>query len=625
MLIAHARLACSTAALLLLTASPAAPPRAELGKSVKLRILVDKVMQPTAGWVTQEWMVKAAAQAGFNVFSPRHGHDRLDEVRQVAEWCAKYDIYYMPWMRGTLEAPPGPEANGKRLLWASGNEQPLWSPNSDEFWQWTNRYIVEYARISASNPHLMGVFLDYENYAPGSEGNCYELSYDDIILAKFAAARGLELPHLEPAQRKPWLEAHGLHQAFAEFQINYWRERCRALRQAVDRYDPTFRFCVYPAPGTLFIREAIYREWATPQAPLILADPVTYGRPSRFLPQPEALAANRQRLLENLKIPQAAGIPFLYAGGIDPAVAGADPEFSGKNAVMIAEVTGGYWVFYEGPTYTNEDHAQYWKWFTWANRAIAAGNFAAQHEPRQTPEDWSLDFLHGLPQRPRLVAPPVTGQLVEYPPVRLRGDNALLLAGKQGQPVEVRLRQHPVGNYRSLLVWELRNPALEKLAAGTIEHQQAGTVSFTPPTDGIYTLAASAGSCAYAVVSANVPVGLYTAPGLSLIGAAQRLYFAVPANLAAFTITATGGGGVETVRINVRDPSGNQVASGQTTPQQSTVEIQVPVKGAAAGVWSLEVTRADTGVLEDSTIKLDRRLCPVLALRPEEVFTLAPQ
>ena len=33
------------------------------------------------------------------------------------------------------------------------------------------------------------------------------------------------------------------------------------------------------------------------------------------------------------------------AGGIDPAVRGADPEFSGKNAVAISEVTDGYWIF----------------------------------------------------------------------------------------------------------------------------------------------------------------------------------------------------------------------------------------------------------------------------------------
>jgi hypothetical protein len=79
--------------------------RQDLGRGVKMTILVDKVMQPQARWTTEEWMVKGTAEAGFNVFSPRRGHDRLDEVRQVTEWRRKYGIYHMPWMRGSLVDP----------------------------------------------------------------------------------------------------------------------------------------------------------------------------------------------------------------------------------------------------------------------------------------------------------------------------------------------------------------------------------------------------------------------------------------------------------------------------------------------------------------------------------------
>ena len=358
----------------------------DLGRNVKLTILVDKVMQPQAGWVTEEWMVKEAAKAGFNVFSPRQGHNRMAEVKQVTEWCEKYGIYHMPWMRGSLSAPDGAAADGKRVVWASGNEQPLWSPNSDELWEWTNRYIIEYAKISASNEHLMGVFLDYENYVPGKEGNLYSLSYDDVIMHKFAKTKGMKLPTLDLSERKRWLEQEGLHEEFSEFQIKHWRERCRALRKLVDEHNPRFQFCIYPAPGTPFIVQAIYPEWATKEAPLILADASTYGRPSRLLSHSDALEANRQKLLERMQVPQKAGISFIYIGGIDPLVRGADPEFSGKNAVMISSVTDGYWIFYEGPTYTEQGHADYWKWFTWANKAIAEGNFKAQHEPRETAE-----------------------------------------------------------------------------------------------------------------------------------------------------------------------------------------------------------------------------------------------
>ncbi|MFH1567666.1 MAG: hypothetical protein ABIL09_06655 [Gemmatimonadota bacterium] len=395
----------ATAGLLLVTGAAAQrPPRADLGRGAKLRILVDKVMQPEAGWHTEEWMVAEAAAAGFNVWSPRQGNDDLAEVARVSQWCARHEIYHMPWMRGSLAAPEGPEADGRRLVWSSGAQQPLWSPNADEFWQWTRDLVLAYARLSAADSTLVGVFLDYENYAPGSGGgNLYELSYDDLILAAFAAARGLDLPALALDQRRPWLEAQQLHGAFAQFQLDHWRQRCRALRQAVDALAPGFQFCIYPAPGTLFMTAAAYPEWATARAPLILADASIYGRPGSWAGHAEGLEANRKLLAERRAWALAQpGGPFMYAGGIDPVVKGADPEFSGRNAAMSAQLGDGYWVFYEGPTYAGT-HRDYFHWLTRANRAIESRDWAFWQAPRQTPDVYGLAELAAATDRPQLV------------------------------------------------------------------------------------------------------------------------------------------------------------------------------------------------------------------------------
>ncbi|MGD9494808.1 MAG: hypothetical protein AB7Y46_00730 [Armatimonadota bacterium] len=363
--------------------------RHDLGRTVKFKILVDKVMQPEAGWHTEEWMVREAAEAGFNVFSPRRAND-LDEVRQVTQWCAQYGMLHLPWMRGTLAASLDDDAaDGKRMVWASGLEDELWSPNSDEFWAWTNELILEYAKISRDMPALFGVFLDYENYALGP--NAYSLSYDDLILGKFAQAQNIELPELPLDSRYQWLLDRGLHDEFEAFQIAHWRERCRALRRAVDAIDPTFQFCIYPAPGTPFMVQAVYPEWATQQAPLILADAITYGR-SAILPHEEALKANRDALIERRRLAEQAGIPMFYTGGIDPAVKGADPEFCGRNAAVISQVTDGYWIFYEGPTYTGT-HPEYFRWFAAAHKAIDQGNWAWAWEPRETPDTFGLEEL----------------------------------------------------------------------------------------------------------------------------------------------------------------------------------------------------------------------------------------
>lgn len=597
--------------------------REALGKTDKLRILVDKVMQPEAKWVTEEWMVKAAAEAGFNVFSPRIGHERLDEVRRVAEWCGKYGVFHLPWMRGSLGAPDTPESAGKRMVWENGSEQPLWSPNSDEFWEWTNRYIVEYARISKEFPPLMGVFLDYENYAPGGEGNLYSLSYDNLILNKFAAANGLEPVNLPLAERKGWLEKEGLHEKFSEFQVNHWRQRCRALREAVDAIAPEFQFCIYPAPGTPFMVQAIYPEWATARAPLILADASTYGRPSRFKSEQESLQGNRDRLIENMKIPRQAGIPFIYTGGIDPLVRGADPEFSGKNAVMISEVTDGYWIFYEGPTYTKEDHGEYWKWFSWANKAIIEGRFEAQNQPRETPESLFADAFGPAEGSVRMAAPAVTGESVELPVIKLRGDNLIVLAAAAGKPVDILVRDVPVGNYDAPLLWEVRNPGMKTIASGTIPHGQTGNIQFTAESDGLYFAALSSGACAYYVVKTNVPLGLYAAEGLSLIGGAGRLYFHVPDGTEEVTLTIKGQG-AETARIIVLDHEGKPVSMAETTKEAQTAEAVVTPGAGVGKIYALEITRAQEGVLEDCTVTLDRKLPPTLSLVPEQVFQFAP-
>jgi hypothetical protein len=375
----------------------AQPSRDELGRSNKLRVLVDKVLMADNKWVMTEDHVKEIAAAGFNVVSPRLGNDNLAEVRKIASLAQKHGIYHMPWMRGDMIA------KGKvKVVWASGGEQELASPNSDELWEWMNRTIVEYAKVSVEYPSLIGVFLDYENYSPGSEGNLYALSYDDKIMGEFANAREIELPALALSERAKWLKERKLDGAFAAFQIDHWRQRCRTLRRLVDEINPRFQFCVYPAPGTLFITEAIYREWGTQAAPLILADPYIYGRPAGLMPHAESLQTNRQILERNQAFARERCEHLIYMGGLDPVVRGAGPEFCGRNAAMSATVTDGYWVFYEGPTYRTT-HPEYFRWFRRANREIALGRADRfWQRPRRTPDPGDATSFTAKTSKPQL-------------------------------------------------------------------------------------------------------------------------------------------------------------------------------------------------------------------------------
>ncbi len=357
----------------------AAEPRDTLGRSVKLRMLVDKVVMKRLKPATHvhETELREIADAGFNVVVPRWGAENPDEVRRVAAAAQPLGLYYLPFMRGTQVA-----TGDVRMVWANGFEQEIASPCADELWDWLREQITGYAKTSLEHPALAGVFLDFENYSPRpgleDEWQCYPFSYDREIVGKFAASRGRTLPEKPPVEGgwHSWLEAQGLEEAFASFQIVHWRERCRQLRRAVDAVNPAFQFCVYPSSGSPFIESAVYVEWGTPAAPLILADRCIYGR-SRIWHR-ESLEGNREKLRRRQAEARARNLPNLrYMGGIDPMTKGADPEFSGRNAAMSACETDGYWVFYEGPAYGRPDHHDYWRWFTRANQAIMRGEAQA--------------------------------------------------------------------------------------------------------------------------------------------------------------------------------------------------------------------------------------------------------
>ncbi len=612
------RLAAVAAFLCLTLAAHAAerPALKDLGRAVKMRILVDKVMQPTRGWTTEEWMVKEAAAAGFNVFSPRRGYENLDEVRKVTQWCRQAGIYHQPWMRGVQDVPKDLSlSTGRRVVWANGSEQPIWSPNSDELWQWMASYIVPYAQMGADDHTLMGVFLDYENYWPGGMGNLYDLSYDDVIMGKFAANKGIALPQLALDKRKAWLEEQKLHDEFRAFQIAHWRQKCRELRQAVDKVNPEFEFNIYPAPGTPFMLEACYPEWATAKAPLLLADPWTYGRSGKYAKHEAALKTNQAIIERGKAIAEAKGINYIYLGGIDPVVAGADPEFCGKNALLLTGLTGGYWIFYEGPKYETT-HPDYFKWFTWANRKIEAGDYAAAWQPRET-EDPS-----GFPKIKVSGRPLARTEKRDYPVVKLRGTNPLLVAGHKGVPLRINLQTFRIGQNQGPVAWTIKDTNWVDLAHGEIPVEGVGTIACTPAADGLLVLLLESGGNACAVKDSDTALAIYTDPAPHLIYGAEKLYFSVPAGLASFTLTVKGSGGAETVKATVFDPAGASAGVAETNQRSDKASVTVTVGDRGGKVWSLTTGKAATGVLEDNNLVLDKALPQVLSYFADEVFEL---
>ncbi|MCA9449349.1 MAG: hypothetical protein KC931_19675, partial [Candidatus Omnitrophica bacterium] len=100
----------------------------------------------------------------------------------------------------------------------------------------------------------------------------------------------------------------------------------------------------------------------------------------------EAMKKNRHILVERMAFVRNRGVCHHYIGGVDPMVTGADPEFTAKNAAMIAEISDGYWNFYEGPTYGDPDHDLYLDWLKKANADIISGSYELYWGERETPD-----------------------------------------------------------------------------------------------------------------------------------------------------------------------------------------------------------------------------------------------
>jgi hypothetical protein len=368
-------MACACA----LGAARKTPPSKTWWKSESIRILVDKVFAlptPTNEILPDDYAV--IRDVGFNVICPRWGAEDDDRIRRDLPLAERNDLFYLVWLRGTHTAPKG---DLHSLTWADGTVQNLYSPNAPALWDRLEERILAYARLSRGAV-LKGVFLDFENYAQNSRGNGYSLSYDRPTLDAFASRQKVDIPDLPPAERRPWLERNRLHDAFEQWQRGLWREHARQLRRRVDSINPEFLFVVYPFPGTPFLYEAA-PEWATARAPAVIASAATY-RGSQFpFDDRYALERNAAEVRREISELKARKFPFLYIGGIDPIVSGADPEFCGKNASVTCRNSNGYWVFYEGPAPDSPEHHRCMAWFSRANQDIISGCYQLWQMPRR--------------------------------------------------------------------------------------------------------------------------------------------------------------------------------------------------------------------------------------------------
>lgn len=593
--------------------------RAELGSPQQpYRILVDKVLMFANDWVMTPEHVAEIRAAGFNVVVPRIGADDNTRVERVARMAEDQGMFYMPWIRGTVVEKGDPTL---RVTDAGGRHGELGSPNAEALWAYWRDRILFYAELSRDVPSVMGVFMDFENYDSSRVGGgmCYALSYDEPVLKAFADAQGLSLPDPLPADRAAWLEAQGVTAAFEQFQVDLWRTRARDLRRAVDELNPRFQFVVYPASHSLFIREVAWSEWHTEQAPLVMAEVDTYWR--RQYELEDALAHIRDVLTKRRAELDEVNPDIRYMAGLDPAVSGANPEFEAKSAVIGAELTNGYWVFYEGPKYDG-NHKDYFAWYKRANDDIARRDFSLAQQPAETPNP----FDEALADAARAVAgatlapfssDPIPDELLQQAFThRPKATYQVLL--KQGERLQGELvaLQHAYITDGSAAV--VVSPSGEMLASVRADIGQPAAIDVLAPEDGVYGIAVTCGRGKGQLRLSNRYVCL-AGPKLTLVGNQPPAYLAPNPGATDIALRVAGQGPGEHLQATLTTPDGAVAFSGNSLDAEGhmTLDLHAELPETRAP-WVLGLT----AVVEDITVDLHG--CePRLATHPARLLVPA--
>ena len=514
----------------------------------------------------------------------------------------------------------------RQAVLADGRTERYACPLEERFWQeHLLPGMLERAEL-ANDPELQvdGLWIDFELYATVTGQRYYtNACYCDHCVAEFADHAAIELPELQPGERRPWLEEHGQGEAYTRLLRDRVEEFAIEVREQVHAVNPNLLLGFYPTPHNWSL-VGVARAFSTERLPIILwaTDSYTGGGPDRV---PDDWREHYEALGINARY--CAGMLFRCYSAKNLAA----------NLYRASAKSDGYWLF---TTYTlwapvDEHRGDYYlaagapdEYWAAIERANAELDLLAADPAHVSDLQIGIEpvIYHPLAKpelRRRVEAldpPPVTGEVVEYPHMWLRSPNMLLVAGEAGREVTIALQFDQVGAGSDRLMWDITDADGNLIESDRGETGEDAIVSFTPERDGLHYVLVSASRSRYAVMSTNAPLAIYAGARLHNMMGAERLYFHVPEGVEEFTVMGMGTSARERVRINVYTPDGELAGTAQSGAEDFEAPVTV-APGERAGVtWSVEIARPDEEILEDNYLLLEAPLPPAVSLVEEHVF-----
>ena len=216
-----------------------------------------------------------------------------------------------------------------------------------------------------------------------------------------------------------------------------------------------------------------------------------------------------------------------------------------------------------------------------------------------------------------LVAEPEEG--VELAAIPIRGAQGFVALLGEGERFRARIHCRRVGRYTTPCTWQLFAPDDQAVAKGSIEPKKSADLDMAVATPGTYNLVVDSGRNCGRVTLLNRHAAML-GHDVHLIHGGGPLYVYAPKDLAQFAVTLKTPGPGETAVLTVRDSRGEvmgqQATGGPRTKVAVTVRKPDPKLGA---VYSVALSPAPTGVLEDATLRLDLAMPGYWASAPDRL------
>jgi len=420
----------------------------------------------------------------------------------------------------------------------------------DIFWTRVieNRFLRVAKMLQGDQYQIDGFMIDPEMYAHDGARPPGGVDFGDFALGQFVEARGLTFAYQELtiAQRRQWVDEHGLTEKLTQFQLQRIKALAQRTRRRVQELHPDALFGFLLWSNGIWDR-GVTAGFSTPRTPCMVLPEQTY--PGEYS---KAFVELQDR------IRREAQVPILFVPGVAikryTQTVLTEAQEATRMKVLPANVyhqairSQGYWIYHLAllsdpktsehfPVFAETVHKE-------LDRYMAAGGrYESPLKPGPLPRGIPISIQNALQHAHTHKWTPIPRTaLPANPPApiasRFRGLRTFILQARKGDRFEFDIAHAQVGNYRSPVSVAAYRPDSSRVPFDPIPLRASRTIVLETDQPGVWVVVVDAGRNACILRTTGPASVLYCPDGsTSMWGdrdSVLRHFFYVPENTTAF-------------------------------------------------------------------------------------------